>query len=298
MRSVILRWCVASIALTMLTSTARADAISSYTVTDLGPAGTGNATTPDYTLSNTGASGTLTTRNGTVYAFPRTDNSVANPQSLLDTLPPLTNAPINDPLTHGNPNFAYSHFDLNGVFLNKEGVFAATDLTGVSGYVSESSSIVDMATRQANGTFGPLTALWNSPNDGSSFQGWSDNSARVLDLNNAGQLLGADNSGHNIDLASPGYRVFFVYDPHSGIKTEIASLLPTGWGNGYPVALDDQGRILLYASTAENDWNNSSLLLLTPAGLSSTPLPAPEPTTLATLAVAGFGLAIRRRWKS
>jgi PEP-CTERM motif len=98
--------------------------------------------------------------------------------------------------------------------------------------------------------------------------------------------------------ANPDSRDFFLYNLNTGVRTELASLLPSGWTLGLPIAIDDQGRILVSAESAATNWNNTELFLLTPAGLSSSPLATPEPTTFVTLAVAGIGLAVRRRWKS
>jgi hypothetical protein len=284
-------------ALAIIASAYGASSVPSYTATDLGPSNTdlGPSNTLDVTLASTGANGTFTTQSGQVYAFPRTDNLVANPQSLLDTFPPFTNAPVNQAVNFGGPNFAYSYFDSNNVFLNREGVFAATDLVGIDTHAAGSGSTVFTATRQANGTFGPLSPLWSTFNNYYS----GGQIAQVLDLNNAGQLLGVD-AGHTL-LSSPGDRDYFLYNLKTGVRTDLASLLPTGWYPDIPtMALDDQGRILLtaYTSPASPGADNPDhLFLLTPAGLSSSPIPAPEPSTFVTLAVGGIGLAIGRRWK-
>lgn len=281
------RWIelVAALALlSLVASTAGAAPIPSYTVTDLG---TGSAR-----LSNTGADATLTAPDGrSTYAFPRTDNLVANPQPLLDTFPPFTNAPTYETMTYGNPKNAYSYLDPSNVFLNKAGEFAATDLTGVAGHSAASGSAVETATRQADGSFGPLGGLW-STHDNRYSQGQV---AWVLDLNNAGQMLGVDAGSGQYN----GSRDFFVYDLHSRLRTELAPLLPAGWTvDGWPVALDDRGRILLYADgpyVSGHFTHTNELLLLTPAGLASGPIATPEPSTLATLAVAAVGVAYRRR---
>ena len=288
MQRMISRWCAPVLAMAMMAPIANADAITSYTAIDLGPATSRQINQPEYQLSNTGADGTLTTSTGVVYAFPRTDNSVVNPQALLATFPPLGNAPIHDVYTYGDPKFAYSYLDASSVFLNKQGVFAATDLVGVDGHASGSQSIVYTANRQANGTFSPLVALWTSNDNGGYNSG--TNVAKALDLNNAGQFLGMDDR--------PGYRDYFVFDPHTGLRIEIASLLPTGWSSYFPIALDDQGRILTTAYSITNEVISTDVFLLTPAGLSSAPIPAPEPSTFAILTLAGVGLMIHRRRKS
>ncbi len=135
MQSTILRWCAATVSLAMMASEAGADAIPSYTATDLGSTSLNGP--PGVAFSDTGANGTLTAPSGAVYAFPRTDNLVSNPQSLLAEFPPMTNAPVYSQLTYGDPNNAYSYLAGN-VFLNQAGQFAATDLVGVSWHFARS----------------------------------------------------------------------------------------------------------------------------------------------------------------
>ena len=288
--------------LAMVAPTAGAASIPAYTVTDLGPGSWD--TKPQYMLANTGTTGTLTAPSGAAYAFVRTDNLVSNPQTILDALPPLTNAPVHSPATNGNPNYAFSYFSTNGVFLNNQGEFVGTDMVGVDGHSASAMSIIDAATRRPDGSFGSLTPVsWTPVNF---FNLTPENTiAKVLDLNNAGQILGVD-MGKNPSIADFNTGPdFFMYDLKTGVRTELASLLPAGWNmDGYdsqPIALDDQGRILLFASSPVEPGQSNPvdhLLLLTPAGLSSNPIPAPEPSTLAMLAVAGLGLVARRRWKS
>ena len=205
-------------------------------------------------------------------------------------------------MTYGNPRFAYSYLESSGVFLNKAGEFAATDLVGVAGHAASSGSSVYTATRQADGSytqtrqadgsFAPLTPLWSTRDNFYS----GGQVARVLDLNNSGQMLGVD-SGMWMYY---GGRDFFVYDLHTRIRTELAPLLPPGWIIARPpIAIDDQGRVLLYADKPYVPGSNTpaELLLLTPAGLASGPIATPEPSTLATLAVAIAGLVYRRHRK-
>ena len=289
LRSILSRF-AALMLVTGAASTAGADAIPSYTVTDLGA---GNATLS----AATGADATVTASDGkTVYAFPRTDNTVANPQSLLNTLPPITSAtPPGLLVTYGNePTYSQWSTNNNLVFLNQKGELLSTNFLGVDGQSALSGSIVYTATRLDGGFFGPLKPLWNSPNG--IYGGGTV--ASVLDLNNAGQALGLDAGIDPHYNSLLGSRDVFLFDLHSGVRTELASLLPQGLSWPDPIALDDQGRILLRADKPDVPGvyhSQTELLLLTPAGLSSTPIATPEPSTLATLAVAGLGLAVHRR---
>jgi hypothetical protein len=261
---------------------ARGSSLPAYTITDLGigaprlstdASGNGVAIGPD----------------GQIYAFPRTDNSVPDPSSLLKQLPALTNAPVNDQMTYGNPKYAYSYFSSGGVFLSQNGLFAGTDFLGVDGHSSGSESIAMVSQRQADGTFGPLVSLVTSP--ANQYSGGQP--AEVLDLNNRGQaLILAGTYG-----GAPFGRELVLSDAHSGTTISIMSLLSGWWLWLTPVGpvLDDDGRILL---TAEDSSTTMHTLLLTPAGVPSDPMPVPEPTALALFTAGAVGgLACRRALK-
>lgn len=256
---------------------AGAAAIPSYTATDLG---VGYAKFS----KATGEDATMTAPDGrTVYAFPRTDNEVRDPHSLLASFPPFTGAPVNDPRTYGNPAFAIDSFSQANVFLNQSGVFVATEEWGVSGHFLQ--GYLNTASRQNAGTFGPLKIVPNStsPYD---FDGYTS----VVDLNNRGQLLGISTSGP-MDRSG----IVKLFDLNTGRATpfgDIYSSRDFTIGSYYPMYLDDQGRILAYG---DGRSTGTHTLLLTPAGVSSAPIATPEPTALATLAAAAMCLIIRRR---
>jgi hypothetical protein len=291
-----------SLVCTLSGSMARADAMTGYTLTDLGSPYLNNhtANAAGYAISNTGANGTLSAPNGNTYAFQSTNNLVTNSQAITSTFQPF--------ITPAIPYY-YKHFDNSNdtrAFLNQAGVFVGTAVTGMAGNDDlYASSTVYAATRQANGSFGPLSALWSTGNNLTSSLGSPQSYsaypiANVLSLNNTGQMLGVANI--------PGD--FALYNLKTGVLTNLASLVPDpSVGIASAIAIDDQGRILIdsYQPNSPNspkqpDSNGSNfhdeLYLLTPDGLSSAPLATPEPSTLVTLAVAGIGLMVRRRWKS
>ncbi len=280
---------------------ARADGISGYALTDLGPETRTTNTGPvnAYTISNTGAGGTLSIVGGNTYAFQSTNNLVSNPGSLLNSFPPFANAPMTVSQTQGNSNWAYSKLILPNVFLNQSGLLVATDVSGVNGQSQPTASTVYASTRQANGTFSALTPLWSTADNQSS----GGLIAHVVSLNNSGQMLGVSTLSPTSGTNAPNY---ILYDIKTGVTTSLQSLLPLKLTVSVPIAIDDQGRILLdtqVQNTPNQPGNNGSgvhdeLVLLTPASLSSAPLAAPEPTTLVTLAVAGVALVVRRRWKT
>ena len=151
--------CATTALLGIVATTARGDAIPAYSVTDLG---TGVA----QLAKDAGGDGILIAPDGqTSYAFPRADVPPPGGPPILQALPPLNNAPTYDTMTYGDPKNAYSYFLSSGLFENANGVFVGTDVRGVSGHIASSGSTVDTAQRQADGSFGPLSSLWGSPNN-------------------------------------------------------------------------------------------------------------------------------------
>jgi hypothetical protein len=292
-----LRSCAVFFASAMIASTYGASSVPSYTVTDLGVG------TP--LISSTGADGTLTTSSGTVYAFPRTDNSVANPVlSLIPQLPALYNPYASTPSNGSGGedlHYYYREYTNGPAFLNQNGVAVDTELDGVSGHINLAGSNVDTYQRQADGSFAPTPfgSGAYSPNN----RDTGGIIATALDLNNRNQLL-SETAGFGGGSPVPyQYPVFLLANLNTGTVTNLQDLLPAGWHIDYgQMALDDQGRILVYADQPSVYQSTGVFqehaLLLTPAGLTSNPIPAPEPTTFVMLAVVGIGLAVRRRWKS
>jgi hypothetical protein len=284
-----LRSCAVLFASAMIAKTCGASSVPSYTATDLG-VGTAQ-------LSGTGADATLTSPDGkTVYSFPMTNNMVADPQSLIANFPVLldpSKLPPSDGSGPLDPHFRFDNW-IGPVFLNTNGFAAATEAYGFDGSTTVGGSSVDILQRQANGTFALTSLASGASSPGSLNTGGFR--AFAVSLNDLNQLLSfglGANSFQNFD----GPPVLTLANLNTGIVTPLNSLLP-GWHiEGGGEALDDQGRILVYASSQATDWQDHAFLL-TPAGLSSNPIPAPEPTPFITLAVAGLGLAVRRRWKS
>jgi hypothetical protein len=258
--------------LSLASGSARAATIPAYTVTDLG-AGTAQLAT------DSAGNGVVISPDGlTSYAFPTTDHalSTSQAQAIIATLPPMTNAPVWSPMTYGNPNYAFSNLLPSNVFLNDKGVLLVTNVYGVDGHYSGAGSTVLTAQRQADGSFGPLTGLWTSPNNGIGMS--QGQVAQTLGLNNLGQVLGvtADGSGLGRD--------FLVHDLTTGQTTNLQDLLPT-WHLDQAIALDNQGRVLLTADSSATGFTEHSLLL--------TPLAVPEPTALATIVAGLIGLGLR-----
>ncbi len=261
-----------------------------YTVTDLGAGNSsqivypdGNAAVVPQFSTDANGNGIVIAPDGrTAYPFPRTPSAPAGPD-ILNALPPLTNAPVNNMMTYGNPNFAYSYFLPGGLYRN--GIFVGTDITGVDGHSAGAGSQVMMSQRQPDGSFGPLSVLWSSPNNRTT----EGIMARVIDMNSQNQVLGVTtNVGGSYWPPSN-----LLYDLKTKTFTDFISLIPN-WQITSASALDDQGRILL---TGNQFPGPDHLLLLTPDGLSSEPVPIPEPTTLTIFVLSLGGLVVHRRLK-
>lgn len=272
------------------TARARGDAMPSYTVTDLGP----GALSPTKDSSRDWVVSSADGRSS--YAFLPVDNSLADPFPLEKTLPPFTDAPVGASMTYGNPAFAYSRLQ-GPAFLNQNGLFVTTHVVGVAGHIQAASSSIYVAQKQPDGSLGPATSagaagsqwnytLWTSPNNYSS----GGQVATPLALNNLNQILATTAAG---PWPLSG-NVYSIADLNKGSLIGLQTIVPPGWHIDFAPALDDQGRILLYGESAATGWQQHTLLL-TPGGLSSAPVPVPEPSTLATIAIGVVGLAARRR---
>jgi len=111
-------------------------------------------------------------------------------------------------------------------------------------------------------------------------------------LNKVGQiLLGTSNPYTQYDA--------LVYNVNTHTLTDLASVIQapgvlTSYSNFNPFAIDDDGRILLRAAN-DDKTNTFDTLLLTPAGVSSQPIPltTPEPGTLAMWGIIAVVVATR-----
>lgn len=273
-------FCLAVALLSAPLTTARADAIPAYTVTDLG------AGLAELSADADGYGVVIAPDGQRTYPFPHSDYRVSNLSSVLPLIPPLNNAPIYNPMTYGNPNNAYSQVD--GGFLNQNGLFVGNNVYGVAGHVAGAGSVVYTSQRQVDGTFGPVTTLWGSPTNHST----GDQVSAAMFVNNRNQILGV--SGIPYSPNSYNAKDFYLFDADTNTRTDLKTLLPE-WQLLNELGLDEQGRILLYAhrwDQQEGDQYHS--LLLTPTNLFPDPTRVPEPTTLATLTLGMSYLASRR----
>ena len=281
-----LRRCVAFAALSMIGSTAGADAIQSYAVTNLGL-----ASSPPYSgeltanfSAPTGDNATVTAQDGTVYAFPRTDNRVTDLSPFLAKLPPLPGR------SNERPGDVFQEYRTTD-FLNKNGI-AAVLVEG--GLVRRGLPYYgpELFQKQPDGNFAAISPSWH---ENGNHTGSTNTFSKIFDLNNKNEMLSIGSTPYDD-------RLFMLTNINTGINTNLQSILP-GWHIDFGhLALDDQGRIVVYgeppysSDSPVHDYNDYALLL-TPAGLSSAPRATPEPSTFVTLAVAGLCVLARQRWR-
>jgi len=283
-----------SFLLLAVVSTAQADAIPpTYTVTDLG-SGTAFTYNP---ISN----GVVTTTNGqTAYAFPQTFTGT--------TISTPANFPLLDPVPVGSNGTGYSN--VNYVTLYPNGVAIAVDRFGfnanLNGSASWQQADIYYAQRNSDGSWGQPVALFSATKNYGAPITYVPNASAVL--SQSGNVLES-----TLQIPSTGIgNSASIYNISTHAYTNL-STLPALVNNGYSnirgLAIDDDGRVLVWAThqspnQSQSTLDTDDLVLLTPSGVSSNPLPmtAPEPGAwmVMTLAIAGFAVhrARERRRRS
>ena len=308
MRSFILQrrsgFVTAILILSRFISTARADALTpSYTVTDLGSgnitATAANGTVIQNLISFAGGQGNqeltatasgspiVSISNGqSAYSFNVTPAISLNPnQGNLANFPVPIPAPVNSSDTYGNPANAYS-VPLQPI-MNANGVVVAIDSAGVSGH--EGMGTAYSVQQNADGSWGTPTIMWGG---NTQFTGLPTPAGlSVTGINNLNQVLGEMGvGGFSNDIATNAV----VYDIGTHSLINLSNYLsPQGYHDIHPIAIDDQGRILLWAALGTT---SEDTVLLTPSGLHPDPIPlaTPEPASWAVMALAMVAFVAHR----
>ena len=226
------------------------------------------------------------------------DTSFSSTQSLAADFPLLNPPPpITSTGAYDNPLNVYSSV-LNPITTNGNGLYVAIDASGVAGHQG-TSEVYDVK-QNADGTWSSPTGMWTG---GTQFNGEpSAGLASITGINKLNEVLGvgADPTATN----GAGLPQTYLYNANTNSLLNLATLgvlQAGGWNNIMPVAIDDQGRILLEASPPPTAGSGPEhTLLLTPQGVSSDPLevPAPEPGGLALAVVTVAALAVRRAMRN
>lgn len=261
-------WLLA-IVLSLTCGVASAAPLPSYNVIDLGAGWAGFASGPD-------GRGVVATVDGRMFDFPVSNSALSGEvaRAIIASFAPMTNAPVNNPATHGNPAYAYSN--LSGDFLNGRGQLVVTNRWGVSGYSSGGGSALLTAQRQSDGSFGPLSHVPGYGSDG------NGPLASAVGLNDMGQVL--------YTSGFAGFTFYQLANINTGQVTDLTKVLPAGWKISRLGGLHDTGRILVMAEPDRYSGNTGDRsFLLEPAAV-------PEASTLATLGASLLGpIASRHR---
>jgi len=224
---------------------------------------------PDRVYSTEGVGYTFQTASNNPTFFVGTDEGP--PRSRLD-LPSYPTSGMFDEMGWLESNQAHT-------------VAAYTEFIGQ--YDDQSRGYVDSVTGYiaTKGTDGAWTRVADFGTDGSS-GGFSFEAIHVNGLNQA--LVSAGSSSGD----SSGQPHFELYDASSNTLLDLTRMLADKWTTQLAFGLDESGRILMSGvSTADGDLH---VLLLTPDGVPIDPTPIPEPSTIAFIACAAIGYAVRR----
>jgi hypothetical protein len=300
----------------MAISTAQADAITpSYAITDLGSGGitatTANGSTIALDVGSLASSDPANQQlaaeaNGSqitgisngqaTYSFPLTPATALQPyQGIMVDIPLTEQAPVGAGATFGNPRNAYSDA-VAPALMNASGIVATIDSVGVYGHTGWNS--IYYVQRNPDGTWGSPVAMWRGPVEWQ--QGPVVGGASITGINKLNQVLGWLQPP---DSGDPNHQAV-LYDIKTHSLINLATYLMSqsqSYFDVRPIAIDDQGRILLRTGYIDGHQTGFSYgpdhtVLLTPDGVSSDPIPlaTPEPGSLAVMTLAMAAFAVHR----
>src|SRR5262249_9228015 len=146
---------------------------------------------------------------------------------------------------------------------NHNGLIVGIDDNGVAGH--SGGTDVYAVKQNPGGGWGPASHLWSG---GSPASGFPPPVATISGINALNQVLGS-----GFGQGYPGAYTYqaYLYNPTTNNVQDLntlAAIQAGGWTSITPIAIDDQGRILLNGSRLTGPDHT---LLLTPQGVSSDP---------------------------
>ncbi len=272
----------------LLVWSSKAVASPTYTLTDL------EVGAEDLVFTtNASGNGIVIAGNTTVYPFAQPPAVPISVDALgLPAYNPLSALPANET--------AYNNI-LNAV-QNASGTVAATGATAVetwNGPTLVNSQAVSQSVfytqKNADGSWSAPTLLWTeSPTQYVQNIGQFGNEA--MGINSHNQVIGIMQTGTGSAATDSGV----LYDINTKTLTDLStlpSILQGGFVAVVPFAIDDDGRILASVlKPTPGGYLAADTVLLTPDGVTSDPVPLPEPSTLAiTLLSCAFYATYRCR---
>jgi hypothetical protein len=292
-----------SLVLGAVVSTANADPIgASYNVTDLGSGtitlSTSNGTVVpiDPTTSWFGLIGSATSTatnadqfttvsNGqATYPFILTPATTLTPnQGIMTDFPMPQAAPV--AAAGGNPINAYSV--ISTALSNANGIAVAINSAGINGHYGEDFAYY--VQRNSNGSWGAPVVIWGG---GVQLGQGPVGGVTIAGINSMNQVLGT------MAITPSGVTNAVLYNIGTQSLTNLSTLLLQNnfvASSVRPIAIDDLGQILVQAAPfGGSSVQGVQTLLLTPVGMPGDPVPAPEPGSLAVMALAVAAFAATR----
>jgi hypothetical protein len=269
----------------------RAGASPTYSLTDLG-SGTGQGSI--VYSSDASGNGIVIAYGMTAYPFPQTAATTLLPTQIGSSgLPVFDAAPA---VPSGQSGSVFSYSSVQTAMQNVNGTVAATDAAGTYGAVNQvDSQSAYFVQKNADGSWSAPVLMWSGSPTPQYVPYYGSLGNSIWGINKQNEVIGIMQTGTGASATDSGV----VYDINTKTLTSLSTLpnvLAAGFLSVTPFAIDNAGRIL---ATAVQAGGGEDMILLTPAGVNSYPLPvpAPEPSTLAVM-LLGSGVFAARRYLS
>ncbi|APW60025.1 hypothetical protein [Paludisphaera borealis] len=260
---------------------AKASPTLSYNIVNLGPM---TSDAPIYGEDPDG--GLVFAVNGAAWRFNPSSYSPIDTTGLPTTLPTYSGF-----MDYGNPDNDYHY--LSKGYQNASGFTVYTESSGVYGHsVGQTVLNAGQAPFSVDSLAKTIGGTASIPPGGGSYY-----------RNGPGFVVAGINSLNQVLFSNPGYywptgATVNLYDSRSGSVVDLAQTIGYAYSPSLtiPLALDEQGRILL--SLPRSDGSGTDLLLLSPTDLPIGPVAIPEPSLIAFAACVAAGAVLRTAKRS